>query len=506
MRLLYLHVERFPIQRQVIETPALAGKPIAFVQEVKGQRKIVFVSSAGLTAGLRPGMTLAAATALVGTLRHFPYRPEAERAALMSLAEPLLLIAPAFQLCPPDGLWLDASAAALCHGEEGLCRRALEICASRGYRACAAIASEVFTARALTRHGRKAVQVILPQNAGRALEALPLSALEHIDGSAVAALRSLGLTALGEVASLPPGALLARMGTAGLLVHRLCRGEDDTAFVPTSLPEVLEESIDLDWPAESLEPLLFALKTTLDRLCARLWGRKRAAIHLVLTLKLDPAGEARVSLVLARPSARPKLLLELAKHRIADLTLPNPVASLKVTVERSCDDPGTQLGLGDEPEGDAALEVVLSRLSSVLGEDALFAAQLEPVHRPEAAYAAKSFHPPAIAKGLLADAEHKIRTTPQGEELLVQRPSRVLERPASLAVNLDGEGDLRSARLLGKHRKVLALCGPERLSGEWWGDASYNRDYYRVYFDGFGPAWIFRDARDGRFYLHGMFD
>ncbi len=507
MRLLYLHFERFPIQRQIIEAPTLAGKPIAFVYLVGGERKIFVASSAALTSGIRPGMTLSAGTALVGTLRHFTYCPETERAALMSLAEQLLLIAPAFQLSSPDGLWLDASAAGLCQGEEGLCRRALEICSSQGYRVCAAVASEAFTARALARHGRKTVQVILPRNGARALEAVPLAALEHVDGSAVAALRSLGLTTLGEVASLPPAALLARMGAAGLLVHRLCRGEDDSVFVPTPLPEVLEESIELDWPAESHEPLLFALKTVLDRLCARLCGRRRAAIRFALTLKLDPTGQVQVWLVLARPSARAKILLELAKHRIADLTLPNPIVALTLTVAQSCDDPGSQLALGDVPEGDAGLEVVLSRLSSVLGEDALFAAELEPVHRPEAAYAAKSFRPPEAKKGILAEAEGcQVRSTPQADEVLTQRPSRVLERPASLKVELDLEGDLRSARLLGKHRKVLAVSGPERVCGEWWAEAPYNRDYYRVFFDGFGPAWIFRDARDGQFYLQGMFD
>src|SRR5262244_2151001 len=108
------------------------------------------------------------------------------------------------------------------------------------------------------------------------------------------------------------------MGAAGLLVHRLCRGEDDSAFVPTSLPEVLEESIDLDWPAESLEPLLFALKTIVDRLCARLAGRKRAAVRLALTLKLEEGDEVKAFIELTTPSARAKLLLELAKHQISE--------------------------------------------------------------------------------------------------------------------------------------------------------------------------------------------
>mgnify|MGYP006216214101 CR=1 FL=1 len=34
----------------------------------------------------------------------------------------------------------------------------------------------------------------------------------------------------------------------------------------------------------------------------------------------------------------------------------------------------------------------------------------------------------------------------------------------------------------------------------------YSRDYYRVHFEGLGPAWVFRDGKDGRFYLQGLFD
>ena len=506
MRLLYLDVERFPIQRQLIEKPALAGKPIAFVQAAQGQQKIIVASSSAMAAGARPGMGLTAASAMVGTLRHFTYRPEVERAALLSLAEGLLLITPSFQLCPMDGLWLDASAAPLCGGEEGLCQRALEICARRGYRARAAVASEAFTAQALARHTRKKAQVVLPREGARSLAALPLGALEEVDRSAVAILRSWGLSTLGEVASLPPAALRARLGVSGLLLHRLCRADDVASYAPTSLPEVLEESIDLDWPAESLEPLLFALKTTVDRLCARLAGRKRAAVRLALTLKLEEGDEVKAFIDLTTPSARAKLLLELAKHQISEWTLSSPIVSLRLRVEHSCEDPGTQLGLGDEPDGDAPLEVVLSRLSSVLGKDSLFCAEIQPIHRPEGAYAAKGFHPPATKKGLLGDAQLEIRSLPPAEDFLVQRPSRLFKPPLLLCVELDRQGDLRSARVLGKQRKVLAASSPERACGEWWGEAHYDRDYYRVYFDGFGPAWIFRDARDGQFYLQGMFD
>ncbi|MHB8878934.1 MAG: Y-family DNA polymerase, partial [Myxococcaceae bacterium] len=287
MRLCYLHLPRFPIQRRVIETPSLAGKPLALVEEARGVRVVAFASTAALKLGVRPGMTLASATALEPSLASFAYQPPAERAALVSLGEALMAVAPAFELSPPDGMWLDASAAPLCGGDEGLCRRALELCAGHGYRGRAAIASQAFTSRVVGRHGAPRVTVVSPQSAAAALAPLPLGALDRASspgaGGGLAALSSLGLTTLGEVAALPVGAVVARLGVEGHLVHKLCRGEDDAPFTPEVLPEVLEEGVALDWPAETMEPLLFALKTSVDRLAARLSGRRRAAVRLTFS-------------------------------------------------------------------------------------------------------------------------------------------------------------------------------------------------------------------------------
>ena len=503
MRVLFLHLPRFPIQRRVSETPSLAGKPIVLSQQSKGHRQVAFASTFALTAGVRPGMTVAGATALVPALREFPFQVEAERQALASLGEALLGIAPGFQLATPDGLWLDASAAALSRGEEGLCRRALQICASFGYRGKAAVASQLFTARALARQAATRVQVIGPSQSAQALSPLPLSSLES--PAAVESFRSLGLSTLGEVASLPIGALVARMGLEGLRMHRLCRGEDDSPFIAAPLTQLFEEQIDLDWPAESVEPLLFALKTTLDRLSARLCSRRKAAMKLSIRFRLGTGQEHRVELLMAKPSARASLLLELARHRIADQTFAAPVAGIVVKIEECCEDREHQQVLGEDPEGDASLDVVLSRLASALGPESLFAAELDPVHRPERAYHSKPFRPPSTDRGLLHGTAG---TTPSdaGESSGSERPARFFERPAPLNIELSPQGRLLAAKLSGQRRKVLAMAGPERLCGDWWEENPYHREYYRVHFEGLGQVWVFRDQRDGRFYLQGFFD
>jgi len=503
MRALYLHFPRFPIQRRVAEMPSLAGKPIVLSEEKRNQRKVAFASTAALTAGIRAGMTVTAATALIPSLEEFPYRLEEERNALLSLGEALLSIAPAFQLSAPDGLWLDASAAALCRGEEGFCRRALEGCASLGYRAKAALASQLFTARAVARDGAVQVKVVGSAESASALAPLPLGNLDF-GSSQLDVLRSWGLSTLGEVAALPPGAVVARMGLEGLRIHRLSRGEDDALLVPTAPAEVFEEHLALDWPAESLEPLLFALKTILDRLCARLAGRNRAAVRLSVVLRLSHGEQQRVELVLSQPSTRAKLLLELAKNRISDLALSAPIAELRIRVEESCEDRGHQRVLGDMPEQHDALDVVLSRLSSALGAESLFAAEVDCVHRPERAYHPKPFRPPTSERGILkGTAEDKAS---QGPAESLERPARFFARPAPLKMEWSGQGNAVCVRLLGQRRKALEVTGPERLCGDWWEEVAYSRDYYRVHFEGLGPAWIYRDERDGQFYLQGLFD
>ncbi|GHG76911.1 DNA polymerase Y family protein [Comamonas sp. JC664] len=503
MRRAYLHLTRFPVQRRVVESPELAGRPFVLVEAVRGQRRVAFASTSALRAGVRPGLSLTAATALEPALRHFDYRPEEELRALTALGEALLPLAPGFQLSAPDGLWLDAGAAHLCGSEEALGTRMLALCSELGYRAHVVVASEAFTSRAVARHGARRLEVVAPGESARALAPLPLSALEVRD-SAATLFSALGLTTLGEVAALPAGAVVARAGAAGTRVHARCRGEDDTPFVPAVLETVLEERVVLDFPAESFEPLRFALKTLMDRLGARLSGRGRAAVRLTFTLKLDPTGHRSVTLTLARPTARAKLLHELARHRLEELRLENPVAEVSARVDEHSEDAGQQLALGDAPEGDAALEVVLSRLATTLGEASLFSAGLEAVHRPEAAHGARAFRPPEARRGLSADLlEAGARGAPRAAR---ERPSRLLAEPACLDAEVAASGRLLAARMGGRRHRVTALAGPERLGGEWWSEAPFQRDYYRVHFEGLGPAWVFRDGRDGRFYLQGLFD
>ncbi len=526
MRLGYLHFPRFPVQRRVVDTPSLAGQPLLLFADDRGTQRVRFASGAALSQGVHPGQTLAAASAVAPAALRLPFDPAAEAAALHALGEALLPLAPGFQVDGPDGLWLDASAAHLSGGEISWAHAVLAATQEQGLVGRFAVASQRFTGRALARFGPPSGLFLVPRGAAaNALAPLPLEALEArwLGEGVMEGFRTLGVVTLGELAALSPAALVARYGTVGRQAGRLARGDDDSCFTADALPEVLTEAVRLDWPAEQLEPVLFALKTAVDRLALRLQGRQLAVVRLEAELSLDQGLSLDLSLVLARPSAQGKLLLELLRHRLADTQVSRPVTGVALTVREACADRGRQLVLGDAPAGDAALEVVLARLQSALGPGQLFSARPTARHRPEDSWSPEAFAPPDAGRvsdllGLLdvpppppreRPVSGALRPEPDDDEEglpVTHRPARLFPEPTPLEAQLTAAGALGWLTLLGRRRRVEATWGPERLAGEWWAEQGFARDYYRVLLEGVGELWVFRDGRDGRFYAQGLFD
>ena len=52
---------------------------------------------------------------------------------------------------------------------------------------------------------------------------------------------------------------------------------------------------------------------------------------------------------------------------------------------------------------------------------------------------------------------------------------------------------------------ILSAAGPDRVSGERWGEA-YAREYFRCIVDDGGMVWLYHDARADGWYLHGWWD
>jgi protein ImuB len=331
-----------------------------------------------------------------------------------------------------------------------------------------------------------------------ALAKLPLAALE-LPAEIADRLAALGLRDVGALAAVPAETLAHRFGAVGLRAARLARGDDPSPLVPY-VPEALPlEELDLEAPVESAEPLLFGLKRVCDRVASRLAGRGLGTSRLVLRLRLDPRGEVEVPVALASPSAAASRWMLVLRERLAVLRLDAPVSGVVLTVGDVAAASAEQLALDESPQQLAALDALLARLAARLGSGSGFAAEPVDRHRPEAAYRAVAFRARPPARSAHPSAE-RAPADPSG----AHRPTRLLSQPRPLVAEGEG-GRLTALRVDGHAYRILDLAPPERLSGEWWCDP-YDREYRRVELDRLGACWIYRDATDGRFWLHGFFD
>jgi len=495
-RVLALVVPALPLQR------ILRARPTAGPMGVVSEGVVLHASAPALAAGVRPGDSLVQARAACGAMSAEPLDPAADRASLRALAEALMALSPAVELAPPDALLLDAAGARLAGSdaegsERTLADRVLGICRHMGYQGRISVADGKAVALALARHAGRERTRVAPGEGALALSSLPLEALD-LPAEVARWLSAVGVDRVGALAALPAETLAHRFGAAGAAAGRRARGEDSRPLVPFAPETFPHERWDLDGSEvgvlASAEPLLFAVKRLADRVAARLAGRGLGASRLRLTLFLDPRGEERVDLPLARPGAEAALWLVPLRERLGGLRLPAPVRGLDLAVVEAAEVPAEQLAVGDRPEVARALDVALSRLSARLGDGSLFAAESADRHRPEAAYRAAPFRRTGADR----------RATPGKEEPPPGRPTRLVDPPRPVVALGEG-GRLTALRVEGTARAVLAISGPERLAGEWWSEP-FDRDYYRARLDGMGELWIYRDGRDGRLWLHGFFD
>lgn len=314
-------------------------------------------------------------------------------------------------------------------------------------------------------------------------------------------LRSLGVRRIGWLAGREPAELEARFGPEGLRAARWARGEDDRLFRGVSPEDPPGVRMELEGPARTTEPLLFVLRHLLVRLCADLADEGRHAARLRLTLELEEGGDRAVTVAPARPTLREGLLLELCRaglEREADGgRLPGAVVAVALTAIERAAAPVRQEDLfAGETRDPADAAGVLSRLRARLGEGSVVRPRTRPGHRPEAR---SGWEPAELeVKGGVSPSsrEGPRRGAPEASRSAIPSVLRLLPEPREVAVRCE---DGRPAALLeeGTLREIVAVEGPERLSGEGW-ERPYRREYFRACTEEGELLWLFRTWRRRR--------
>ena len=137
-------------------------------------------------------------------------------------------------------------------------------------------------------------------------------------------------------------------------------------MVPAGIEERFEESLDLEWPIDGLEPLSFVLARLFDPLCERLESRDRGAVALNVKLTLVTREIHERSVMLPAPMRDARVLRTLA---LLDLeTHPPPAAIDRVTVGVDVTEGRVlQFGLFARALPTEKLATPLARLGALMG-------------------------------------------------------------------------------------------------------------------------------------------
>ena len=279
-------------------------------------------------------------------------------------------------------------------------------CAGRNLPASVAVAG-TRTAAMLLAVTAPGLAVVAPGDERHRVSPLPLGCLPRLlppDGregvfgrrqdleAMLALLGRWGLKTLGDLARLPEAPLAARLGQAGARWQRVARGEDLEPLVASPREAPIEETLDLDWPVEGLEPLSFVLARVLDPIAQRLEQRDEAAILLLMTFRLASREIVSRRIELPAPMRDPKVLRTLVLLHLESHPLGEGLDRVTIRVEPARA-PVTQFSLLSRalpfPEQIATL---VARLSALAGERAVGAPALVDSHRP-GAFAMQPFKP-----------------------------------------------------------------------------------------------------------------
>ena len=230
-------------------------------------------------------------------------------------------------------------------------------------------------------------------------------------------------------------------------------------------------------------------------------------------------------------------LLSILTPLVERIVAPNGVQTITITartIEIVQPEQPDYLAGGTLDTTRSAIRELVNNLTSRLGADRVTALTCHNSHVPERSFSLRELPPnyaPAVKTENVKTETPKVGTTrrettkganrkittaaPLDETLSIE--NALIDRPFSL---LDTPRPIRVIALLPDRPPswidwgtakgvVLAASGPERIAEEWWHaalPADASRDYFRVQDIGGRWLWIFRDNRNEKWFLHGLWN
>lgn len=328
------------------------------------------------------------------------------------------------------------------------------------------------------------------------LAGAPIDLLDPIP-SLLTLLEGTGLTTCGALAVLSREAVEVRFGARGARLWRLARADDPRRLFDRIPPLRPHASIDfLEYVITDPARLVFTANALITPICEGLAARGEHARAMTLTLPLANGSAWSRTLRPGRPTASRDIWLRLIRVRLERLSVPDAVTGIAVEVGAT-EPAGVRQGdLFDRGFGSAsAVEAALSRLVGELGE-VVVAPEVDAHPLAERRARWRTRDPIEVADNRV------VEDAPAPDAPLTLQ---LLPEPRDVRVDLE-EGQPTRLYDRGGWRVLTVVAGPDRVSGGWWEDDAYAREYYRCVTDEGVLVWIYRDATRDRWLLQGWWD
>jgi protein ImuB len=483
-------------------------------------------------AGVRAGMTVAQARALMPELIVMQPSGAAEEAAAAALLDAAESLSPVVETGARGCVWLDLTGVERLHRRTGgvddpeadaeqelaneIARRVQRI----GLAAAVGIAANKELAQMAAQCGGS--RVIPPGREREFLDWLPLDLMDLGSGAEADELelrfKRLGIRRLGDLARIDSHAIGGRMGEPGVRLARLARGEGSSTVRARPRPELFIEALELEYGIENLAPLSFVLHTMLQRIGTRLALRGLVAGDLTLSLGLADRRRDERRVAVAAPTAEVRALLMLLNLSLEKSAPAAAIETIRLTVEPRMPRPAQHdLFLPPAPAPDR-LEAAIARIAALCGPDRVGTLMPADSYRPEAVRVASFAPPPATDQA-----------APRGQNGGIVRMALRTIRPAEEIEMMCRRETPEFARGKNISARVIAIAGPWRRQGEWWAmtasaneggesnnphtavwqagaPAAFARDYYELALADGGVYRMYRDHYSGKWFVDGVYD
>jgi protein ImuB len=286
------------------------------------------------------------------------------------------------------------------------------------------------------------------------LRSLPLESLQP-SHELLDILHNWGIRTLGELVRLPREDIGVRLGLEGLALWDRASGRSTKVLHHMQPPETFRESIDLEQRLETLEPLLFILRRSLEHLTLRVEAVYRLVAEIRILLLLDNEETLERSLQIPAPTRDVAVLFRVLAQYLETVQTTAPVVGFVLEVFAS--NPGKhqfdlfQSGLKDPNR----FFNTLARLAALVGNNRVGIPEKIATHRPDSvrmqwpAFDWMDNAPTATKSPRIGPALRRYRPPiPATVELISGKPVKIQSQSVNGQIN--------------------KLAGPWRSSGDWW--------------------------------------